>query len=78
MIVIGNGYIGSKIADHFQCEVFKGRIETYEDALIACSGHDVVFNCAGLADVDLSESDPRKAFDEKGKKAMEEAAELKR
>jgi len=33
-------------------------------AQIACSGHDIVFNCAGLADVDLSEDDPGKAFDE--------------
>ena len=64
MIVIGNGYIGNKVAEHFECEIYNGRIETYEDAQNACAGHDIVFNCAGLADVDLSESDPRKAFDE--------------
>lgn len=64
ILVIGNGFIGQRVAKHFHCKIHKNHIDTIYQAEKACRGYDVVINCAGYADVDGCHNNILKAIHE--------------
>jgi dTDP-4-dehydrorhamnose reductase len=67
IIVLGQGYLGKKIANYFNCQVFGNRIFTQKcvDDIISIEKPDVIINCIGKTgrpNIDWCEDNRQQTF----------------